>query len=336
MHHSPKKILCLYFNNYNMDFTYLYKKKFYDLDSFSQEKEYDYFVSTFNDSERVCLTFNKIHAKNKIWFLLPDYKNDLFFNRNDSYIDIQYEDYSMISDFLDKVPTDDKCNLCIDITGFLTHQMFFMLMYLHKVKKIKKIDVIYSEPLKYRKAEHTTFSDHFYDVTQIPGYGGIPSPNTSNDLLIIAAGYDDSRITDVANKKAKATKIQLFGLPSLQADMFQENILRAHRAEPAVGSESFKNLDSNLFSPANDPFVTAQVLKKHLEKSQKKRKYTNIYLSPISSKPHALGIALFYLWEAETHEAMSVIYPMCKKYYGNNSEGFSKLWRYTLELPFVP
>ena len=49
----------------------------------------------------------------------------------------------------------------------------------------------------------------------------------------------------------------LFGFPAISPGMFQENILRAHEAEAAIETECFKDMDSNIYAPAYDPFVSA-------------------------------------------------------------------------------
>ncbi|MFR2005526.1 hypothetical protein [Alistipes putredinis] len=124
---------------------------------------------------------------------------------------------------------------------------------------------------------------------------GIHTSKDDNDLLIIAAGYDHSRIVDVATKKKGCKKkVLLFGFPAISPGMFQENILRAHEAEAAIGTECFKDMDSNIYAPAYDPFVTAQAISEYVEKQNKRAPITNIYLSPLSTKPHALGMALYF------------------------------------------
>ncbi len=128
------------------------------------------------------------------------------------------------------------------------------------------------------------------------GRSGIHTSKDDNDLLIIAAGYDHSRIVDVATKKKGCKKkVLLFGFPAISPGMFQENILRAHEAEAAIETECFKDMDSNIYAPAYDPFVTAQAISEYVEKQNKRAPITNIYLSPLSTKPHALGMAcIFY------------------------------------------
>ena len=315
-----------------IDFTYFYKQKYSALTELV-DQSYDILISTFNMTERICGVFNTINANNKYWIVLPGYKDDLF-TGNEKRISIPYEGYEHLSSFLDELEIDGKTKLCIDITGFLIPHMLFVLRYLQKKKNVHQIDIVYTEPLKYTNEENTNFSDYFYDVKQILGYGGTPNPNMENDLLIISSGYDDSRITDVAGKKKHAKKIQLFGFPPLQADMFQENMIKAYKAESAVGIDGFKNLDLNLYAPANDPFVAAQIIKKYIDREQRSQPFTNIYLAPVATKPHALGMGLYCLWEYfEGNKPLSIIYPVCNKYYGNTAIGISKIWKYHIELP---
>ena len=128
------------------------------------------------------------------------------------------------------------------------------------------------------------------------GRSGIHTSKDDNDLLIIAAGYDHSRIVEWQPKRKYARKkVLVFGCPAISPGMFQENILRAHEAEAAIETECFKDMDSNIYAPAYDPFVTAQAIIEYVEKQNKRAPITNIYLSPLSTKPHALGMAcIFY------------------------------------------
>lgn len=317
----------------SIDYTYFYKQKFTELIDFTNDREYDIFISTFNESERVQKISQHVNAKEKHILLLPDYQNNLFVPKANDVTchNIDHDNYLLLLDIVDRINIKDQ-TICIDITGFLIPQMLFLIRYLQRDKNIKTLDVIYTDPMQYKDGENTNFSDDFHEVSQIHGFGGVHTPDMTNDLLIIASGYDDSRIIDVANKKSKAKKVQLFGFPSVQADMFQENILKAYKAESALGKDSFRNLDLNLYSPANDPFVAAQTIKKFIQKEEKKEKITNIYLSPISSKPHALGMGLYYIWEGY-EKPLSLLYPTCKKYYGNTCIGISKIWKYKVEFP---
>lgn len=150
--------------------------------------------------------------------------------------------------------------------------------------------------------------------------------------MVIGSGYDDKRITDVSRNKANARKVQLFGFPSLQPDMYQENVIRAYRAEEAStgGEKYFIDSATSIFAPANDPFVTAQSLKEFLDNENKRRKITNLYLSPLSTKSQTLGFALYYITEC-LDEPVSIIFPYCSGYTRETTSGISKIWKYTIE-----
>jgi hypothetical protein len=147
-------------------------------------------------------------------------------------------------------------------------------------------------------------------------------------LLTIGAGYEDKLIKEVADDKEMARKIVLLGFPSLSADMYQQNALRAQLASDALGDiGSTRN-----FAPANDPFVTATVLSTIRSREDSVSRITNLYLSPVATKAQALGFVLFYLSECQ-NQSVSIIFPFNSRYARDSSEGTSTVWLYTIELP---
>ncbi len=148
--------------------------------------------------------------------------------------------------------------------------------------------------------------------------------------MIIGSGYDHKLINSVSEDKEHAKKIQLFGFPSLQPDMYQENILRSYKAEESIGGKQFLDVNSSYFAPANDPFLTAQTLRECIDKENKYKSITNLYLSPLSTKAQTLGFALYYIKE-RINQPCSVIFPFCTQYTRETSVGISKVWKYTIE-----
>jgi len=196
---------------------------------------------------------------------------------------------------------------------------------------IRRFDALYSEPVAYADREETRFSDEVVEqVRQVAGFEGNHSTDVSRDVLIIGSGYDHELIARVAESKDQARKIQIFGLPSLRADMYQENVLRAHRAEEAVGGlgESY----GTYFAPANDPFVTASVLQQIVDELRAHNNLGNLYLSPLATKPQVLGFSLYYLTECR-NAAASMIFPYSPSYNRETSKGVARIWKYTVELP---
>ncbi len=327
-------------NNKEFDFAFFYKSKYNTADDLKQSKKYDLFLSAYNDSERVKTVFTEIDSILKHWIVFPQYlyepselptivdSGEALFT-----FDPALNEGQIIRDYLKQSSIDftNIKNICIDITGFIRPHLIFLIRYF-SVIDVKSIDFIYTDPVKYIKKEQTDFSSEYTDVRQIDGCQGIHNPDTNNDYLIIGAGYDNLRITDVSKSKANSKKVQLFGFPSLQPDMYQENILKAYISEEATsnGRESFIDPDSTIFAPANDPFVTANIIKQFVTKENKRKAMTNLYFCPLSTKAQTLGMALYFVTNC-LEENVSIIFPICKQYSRETTEGIAKIWKYTVD-----
>lgn len=309
-----------------MDYNYFIKERFDSVEDLMAVETYDCLISSYVEVARVKEPSQKMPCK-ELWWVCTDKELPKEMNRNQVFRITEDSDGGITNALLEA----KYHKVCIDITGFIIPELLLLLRFLH-IRGFRLIDAIYTEPNQYKNDEETQFSDTPLAVKQILGYAGQHISDMTNDLLVIAAGYDHSRIIDVASAKKSANKVLLFGFPPTSPGMFQENILRAYQAETAVGSDCFRNLDMNIFAPANDPFSTAQALKEFME-HPRKTPFTNVYLSPLSSKPQALGMALFYIWEKGWNKEWSIIYPFCNRYNSDTSQGISKIWRYKIELP---
>ena len=294
---------------------------------------WDLFISAYVPNERVCKVFDLVSAKEKHWLVFPEYELENAAPTGGKVFTYKSTDEA---DFINKYEEQvackfDEIELCIDITGFIHPHLMYLLRLLHE-RKVKKFDVIYSEPGWYKQSEKTKFSNESVRVVkQVLGYEGQLTTDTSNDLLIIGAGYDDMLISRVAENKSTARKIQIFGFPPLQPDMYQENIIRASRASEAVG-QPIGMEDNNHFAPAGDPFITANVLSSIVRAEGEKKRITNLYLSPLSTKVQTLGFCLFFLWECVGTHA-SILYPYCNNYPHETSVGISRIKKFTVVLP---
>lgn len=320
----------------DIDYTIFYKKKFVNVDEFVKNKSWNLFISAYNDSERVRKLFSRIKCDDKHWLILPDYgyASNEFPKAGKVYAYPKAsEEHDFILSYVNDIQLDlSQIDFCIDVTGFMRPHLIFLIRFLKELN-VKKFDVIYTDPDTYAKKEKTTFTkDNVYHVRQIAGCEGAHSTDSSNDVLIIGSGYDDKLIARVAESKAKAKKIQVFGFPSLQPDMYQENLLRAYKAEEALGGQIFLDQTSCYHAPANDPFVTASVIHDLVNRENERTKITNLYLSPLSTKAQTLGFVLYYLWECLDKSA-SIIFPFCTQYTRETTKGISRVWLYTVELP---
>ncbi len=109
--------------------------------------------------------------------------------------------------------------------------------------------------------------------------------------------------------------------------MYHESILRLDR----VSSERSRVGDEVQFSSANDPFVVAASLADAVRLAETRRRVTNIYFSPLATKPQAVGFGLHYLKRMQGRPS-SIIYPLCQKYDKETSTGVGRSWVYPINL----
>ncbi len=320
----------------NKDYSFFYRRDL-SIDSSFRDLHWDVLISAYNSSERVNIVFEKINARWKIWAIHNEYMYSPFEHpAGEVFIstDQRESDYirglmARVEDISGKSICD--LNICIDLTGFMRPHLLFLTMYLERIGS-RKFDAIYTEPMRYSKKEKTSFSKGtISSVRHIAGYEGINSPDDTRDLLIIGSGYDHRLISAVAESRDKADKIQIFGLPSLRADMYQENVLNAYKASNAIGTNEFGSTES-YFAPANDPFATASTLSEIVARKKRAGPITNLYLSPLATKPQALGFGLYYIGEC-IGECAGIVFPVSSSYERETSTGVSRVWMYTIEFP---
>jgi hypothetical protein len=314
------------------NYTICYKETLPVDDDWPQEAQWDTFISAFTSAERVQRVFDKAHAAHKHWLVFSEYAfspgeypADHVFNAD------THDEVEFVTDFWHSLgPNCANGRICVDITGFIRPYLCFLIRWFMS-QGVRRFDAIYSEPAHYAKREETTFSDGpVIEVRQVKGFEGIHETDgvdsKSKDVLIVNVGYDDRLIAQVAESKESSRKIRLFGFPSLRADMYQENVLRAYRAKESLGESD------RYFAPANDPFVTASVLREIVKDVKIHSPISNLYLCPLATKAQTLGFALYYLNECLGSSA-SLLFPFSDFYSQETSTGCARIWKYSVELP---
>ena len=317
-----------------IDYTVLYKSVLPPVeDTWPSDARWDFFISAYTEADRVKRVFDKVSARSKYWLIFPEYgfRNDEFPDGQTFAGDTRHEG-EYLARFWDHLGmTDTNASICIDITGFIRPYLIFLVRWLME-KGITVFDAIYSEPIRYAEGEQTEFSGKTVtEVRQVAGFEGEHETDTSNDVLILGSGYDDQLIAHAAKSKNNAHKVQVFGFPSLRADMYQENVLRVQLAEESVGSRTGDQANC-FYAPANDPFVTAHVLREIVSELESRKRITNLYLCPLSTKPMVLGFTLYYITERRNGPT-SIVFPFSTSYARETSKGISRIWKYTVELP---
>lgn len=308
------------------------KTSSYDLSDILQDREWDFFISAYTDAERVQTIFDRVNAKNKIWFKFSEYCYPA-----DHCIDhcaiFTSKDEVEIIEVWNKSDIRIEDSVCIDSTGFIRPYLAFLIRYLYEIG-YKKIDVLYTEPISYGKKEKTEFSKGAVRVVrQIRGFEGAHESAGDNDVLIINAGFDDKLITAVAENKKNTKKYQLIGFPSLRANMYQQGMLRVSKARESL-DYAMPDSDRTIFAPANDPFITAAALEHKVNKIHSVTPIRNLYLSPLATKPQLIGLVLFYLL-GEKPFPVSIVFPFADAYSKETGEGLARTWLYSLEFPTI-
>lgn len=319
-----------------LDYSIFYKESFAPVADWATGLGWDFFVSGYNASERVRTVFDSVPATTKLWVLHPEYAlapdnlpgGATFTCASDSEAECILE---LIDVLRAKGFNPATSSLCVDITGLLRPHLLFLVRMLERLE-VRRFHVLYSEPAYYKKKGATSFSrGSIASVRQVAGYEGIINPDSEEDLLVIGMGFDAQLIKEVAEDKDKAAKIQLFGLPSLRADMYQQSILRSREVADFLTDPLFSPRH-RATAPANDPFVTASVLSEVVSQRAILHPFTNLYLSPLGTKVQALGFGLFFLGEC-LNSNRSILYPFSTHYSPETSEGLSRIWMYTIEFP---
>jgi len=297
---------------------------------------YDLFLSAFNLGERTVEVYERIEATEKIWLIHTEYGLSGAELPSGQKFELANSDEAIYCKALiDGLLASGKLNvartrMCIDITGILRPHLMLITLYLKRLG-VRVVDMLYAEPKHYALKEKTPFSTgSILEVRPVRGFEGASSMRGGEDFLVIGMGYDDRLLAAVAENKDKAEKHQVFGLPSLRADMYQESVLRSRRAADELGDPNFSETHRS-FAPANDPFGTASVIGEIIEQRLARYRATSIMLCPLGTKAQALGFALYHIYEGAPLGAR-IVFPFSEGYSPKTGTDLARAWLYRVEL----
>ena len=304
------------------------------LDDFDARK-WDVFVSAYNDSNRVQNVYEKVQAVDKSWWVIPEYNYlpEEVAQITGVTVVTEGREADVIKAGLkgSGIVADDQRRLCFDITGLMRPQILFLMAYLRETG-VPQFDFLYTEPDHYLRRSETRFSyGEDVEVRSISGFIGAHNRDTSGDILVLGVGYDHHLISHALQSKESSRIVQLHSFPSLSADMYHESLLRLDR----VRSKRSPAGDEVYYSSANDPYVIARSLRNAISSVDAHKPITNVYLSPLATKPQAIGFGLYYLKDMKRGPA-SIIYPNCNNYERVTSSGVGRSWVYPINLENSP
>jgi hypothetical protein len=298
-------------------------------------RKWDVFLSAYDGSKRVDSVFGHVQAGNKLWIVHPEYRipADKLPDGAPLFHAVGGEAASMVGVVaqLQSLGDISAMQLCVDITGMLRPQIAILTRLL-KHKGIRQFDAIYSQPDSYTHREQTRFSSgEVSDVREVTGFAGINSPG-AEEFLIVAPGFDEVMLREVFSHKAAAVRYQIFGLPSLQADMYQQNILQAYGIDTPMPTN--EGAHRKRFASASDPFAVANELSAIVTEVRQRTRRPRFYVAPLGPKPQMLGSALYYLTES-SHLSLSIIYPVVSGHSSGTSTGICRVSINTIDFALV-
>ena len=313
---------------------YAFTRTAYAPTELSQAGPWDFFVSAYEDTERVETPFRTVRARFKEWLIHEEYAfADEGPDEGGVALHGSFEPPAIVKYVAEHAEQLRMGRLCVDITGFIRPHLLILLRALKEIG-VRRFDTLYSDPIRYQHGEATRFSGTVTRVEQVVGYEGVHPPLLGReDILVIGAGYDYEQIARACEEKKSSKKYLITGLPGLQPHMYQESVLQIDEAQEWIGPLV---TEQRLYAAANQPFAVAQVLHDLVQAEDAAAEAENgargnLYLCPTGPKPHVLGFGVFYLRELQDSNA-SVIYPFSNAYVRRTTEGLLRTWRYSVEL----
>lgn len=209
----------------------------------------------------------------------------------------------------------DTSKVCIDITNLKQGILFLLINLLINKVKPARLFASYTEPKEYKKKEKFGIGEtEEYDLYReligssnpVPGF---TKPQTSRDILLLAPiGFDSQRLQTMYENLKPKRIIPIVGFPSfipgwnLTAIKMNYLILKdADCYDDVISCESAS------------PFKLYDLLKEEFHRNN--RNY-DVYISPLGTRPHCLGAALF----VSKNRSCYLVYdfPVEKKYRSHN------------------
>lgn len=314
-----------------IDYSMFYKRSVDPERLATQIGQFDVLVSAFTRNERVQRVFTEVRASRKIWLVHPEYGfTDLEAPAGEDTVrPAGVDEIEQVEALLDAIGDLTGMSVCIDTTGFMRSVLVFLVAKLQFLG-VTDFTALYSEPSAYLKQDQTQFTTATSGVVRPVAGMSLSNHTGGKDHLVIAVGYDDAAVGEVANNKDAATVHPIFGFPSLSPDMYQQSAIRSSRSSDKAFEDEW--VTNRRFAPASDPFATAGVVSGMVKDIDRASVSANIYLAPLSTKAQALGFAVYWCLEGRRRGAISLILPECVSYSRDTSIGLKRVWKFSVEL----
>lgn len=283
-------------------------------------KQFDFLITGQRDDD------DKRH--NHFRKLLPEFKGEVYSfdtceNAEKFSYKIESHDGKLIAEAKDKSLIPDLevflrskkiegANVCVDITTLKQGILFLLTKILINRVKPSRFFAAYTEPTEYKKRKVAILGEtEEYDLydkivgSQNPVPGFIKQKSRQRDILLIAPmGFDSQRLQTIYEDLKPQRIIPIVGFPSfvpgwnLTAIKMNFMVLK--------GADCFDEVET---CEAASPFEMFKLLDVQFQRHNRK---FDIYISPLGTRPHCLGAALFVSKNNSTY--LIYDFPVEKKY----------------------
>lgn len=218
----------------------------------------------------------------------------------------------------------------MDLTCVPIPHFFIILKFLSQT--VNQACLYYTEPRYYVMTDdiNKSYSSTIGSIStdEIYGFSGISAKSGSSDrILLCFLGFDNDLLPTVIQDSSPSKIITINGFPSFFPKFKDISLINN---EKILSSSDYANLRDScgknknlIYVEAANPFDVMNTLEK--------LKSTNcsycIDIVPLSSKPMALGVCLFALF----NEDIRVIYPFPEKYVSNTTSKSNNCWEYKVD-----
>lgn len=313
--------------------------------SLNTPDEFKVYIVAINSEERSAEAIKKIQEKNiSIKSLLvinyytdeneliegiaerfPKYKNVV------KMVDVDmYDAFDFANKFknaLDAADIQNSDEIGIDITSFPIPHFFIGLKFLSSF--VGNATIHYTEPENYvmncgifRSYYSTKGPINTYEIIGFPGIAAKDS--ATERVLFCLLGFDNDLLPRVIQDSVPDKIVTINGFPSFYPKFKDISLVNNEKilsssdyADLREKGEDFKKL---VYVEASNPFDVINTL----ENLKQRHKNRIIDIVPIGSKPMALGVCLFAIY----NDDIRVVYPFPEEYVKITTKKYNKTWEY--------
>jgi hypothetical protein len=174
-------------------------------------------------------------------------------------------------------------NVTIDITTFTKELLFELMFYINDVIDCPKVRYLYTTPEKYASPEEGALSYGIKSIKVMPFYWNKWS-SIHDDILFTVLGYEEMRAWSLISRFDANINCLVLTNPGSKKDWDEH----CEKFNAKLLKEKYDKYEI----PAIDPIKTIHFFEKLIIHNKLHEK-NNIFISPMGTKPQALGIYYF-------------------------------------------